>query len=57
MQTPGLLAGVQAELRRRIAAYGPASVVEAADYLAPAQLDHAGLEGAILMALRRAPAP
>ena len=57
MQTPGLLAGVQVELRRRIAPYGPASLVEAADYLSPAQLDHAGLEGAILMALRRAPAP
>ena len=50
MDTPGLLSSLHAELRRRIGVYGPIAAVRAHDYLSPAQLSHAGLEGAMQMA-------
>ena len=50
MDTPGLLPSIRAELRRRVCVYGPVAAVQSDDYLAPAQLSHAGLEGAIIMA-------
>ena len=50
MSTPGLLGEVEAKAREAVAGYGSAVVMGQADYLAPAQLEHAGLEGAMLMA-------
>ncbi len=52
MDTPGLRASVHEGLRRRIRVYGPISAVEPADYLVAPALEHAGLEGAVLMARR-----
>ena len=50
MSTPGLLAEVEAKAREAVAGYGSAAVMGESGYLAPAQLEHAGLEGAMLMA-------
>ena len=50
MSTPGLLAEVEFAARRAVAGYGSAVVMGAAGYLVPAALEHAGLEGALLMA-------
>jgi fructokinase len=50
MSTPGLIAEVEAAARRRINGYGAAVVMGEAGYLAPAQREHAGLDGAMLMA-------
>ncbi|QXQ07931.1 ROK family protein [Sphingosinicellaceae bacterium] len=53
MKTPGLIAAVDAALRRSIGKYGVGTTLEAPDFLIAARLSHAGLEGALLMA--RAP--
>lgn len=50
MSTSGLLAEVEARAREAVAGYGSAVVMGEAGYLAPAELEHAGLEGAMLMA-------
>lgn len=50
MSTPGLLAEVEVKAREAVAGYGSAAVMGESGYLAPAQLEHAGLEGAMLMA-------
>ncbi len=50
MGTPGLLVRIHDKLRARIRIYGPIAAVASAGYLAPAQLEHSGLEGAVLMA-------
>ena len=50
MSTPGLLAEVEAAARRAVAGYGSVAVMGSEGYLVPAALEHAGLEGALLMA-------
>jgi len=50
MSTPGLLAQVEAQARRAVAGYGSAVLIGEDGYLVPASLEHAGLEGAMLMA-------
>lgn len=50
MSTPGLIAEVEAEARRRLNGYGAGVVMGEGGYLVPAALADAGLEGAMLMA-------
>jgi fructokinase len=50
MSTPGLLSEVEARAREAVAGYGSEIVMGETGYLAPATLEHAGLEGAMLMA-------
>ena len=57
MQTAGLLAAIDAELRRNLGGYGVGTALDAPDFLVPAALAHAGLEGALLMARRVAVDP
>ncbi len=52
MSTPGLVGEVEARLRLELNGYGAAGVAAAPGYLAPAALEHAGLEGALIMARR-----
>lgn len=52
MSTPGLLAEVEAQARAAVAGYGSAVVMGEGGYVVPAALEHAGLEGALLMARR-----
>lgn len=50
MSTPGLLAEVEVKAREAVAGYGSAAVMGEGGYLASAELEHAGLEGAMLIA-------
>ncbi|GLK47877.1 fructokinase [Brevundimonas intermedia] len=50
MSTPGLIAEVEAAARRRINGYGAAVVMGEGGYLVVAEREHAGLDGAMLMA-------
>ncbi|WP_395943217.1 ROK family protein [Brevundimonas sp.] len=50
MSTPGLIAEVEAAARRWVNGYGSAVVMGEGGYLVPAALEHAGLDGAMLMA-------
>mgnify|MGYP001247246310 CR=1 FL=1 len=54
MSTTGLLAEVETRARAAVAGYGSAAVMGEDGYLVPAALEHAGLEGALLMARRLA---
>jgi fructokinase len=46
----GLMGAVRTELRAQLGSYGGADAIDTASYLVPAELRHAGLEGAVLMA-------
>lgn len=50
MSTPGLIAEVEAAARRRVNGYGAAVVMGEGGYLVAAEREHAGLDGAMLMA-------
>jgi fructokinase len=50
MSTPGLIAEIEARMRQELNAYGAAIVAGASGYLVAAELEHAGLEGAVMMA-------
>ena len=50
MSTPGLIAEVEAAARRRINGYGASVVMGEGGYLVAAEREHAGLDGAMLMA-------
>jgi fructokinase len=50
MSTPGLIAEIEAEARRRVNGYGAAVVMGEGGYLVAAEREHAGLDGAMLMA-------
>jgi fructokinase len=50
MSTPGLIAEVEAAARRRVNGYGSAVVMGEGGYLVAAEREHAGLDGAMLMA-------
>ncbi|MFN7128024.1 MAG: ROK family protein [Brevundimonas sp.] len=50
MSTPGLIAEVEAAARGRINGYGAAVVMGEGGYLVAAEREHAGLDGAMLMA-------
>lgn len=50
MSTPGLIAEVEAAARRRVNGYGSAVVMGEGGYLVAAEREHAGLDGALLMA-------
>lgn len=50
MSTPGLLVEIEARMRLELNHYGAAIVLDTPSYLAAAELDHAGLEGALIMA-------
>ena len=50
MSAPGIIADIDASLRRSIGSYGVGTAFAAPDFLVPASLAHAGLEGALLMA-------
>ncbi|MDO9608468.1 MAG: ROK family protein [Brevundimonas sp.] len=50
MSTRGLIAEVEAAARRRVNGYGSAVVMGEGDYLVAAEREHAGLDGAMLMA-------
>ena len=50
MQAPGLIAAIDAALRRDMGSYGAGTALDAPDFLVAAALPHAGLEGALLMA-------
>jgi len=50
MGTPGLLARLRAAMARSLAGYGVGETAGRADFCALAALEHAGLEGAVLMA-------
>lgn len=52
---PGLLARIDASMRVALGSYG-AGVIAGAGYVAPAQLAHPGLEGALILAQRLSPA-
>ena len=47
---PVEIRAVLSAAREAVAGYGSAAVMGESGYLAPAQLEHAGLEGAMLMA-------
>lgn len=50
MSTPGLIIEVEAAARRRVNGYGSAVVMGEGGYLVAAEREHAGLDGAMLMA-------
>lgn len=50
MSTPGLIPEVEAAARRRVNGYGAAIVMGEGGYLVAAEREHAGLDGALLMA-------
>jgi len=50
MSTPGLIIEVEAAARRRVNGYGSAVVMGEGGYLVAAEREHAGLDGALLMA-------
>lgn len=50
MSTPGLIAEIETRMHRELNGYGAGIVAEAPRYLAAAELEHAGLEGALIMA-------
>lgn len=50
MSTPGLIPEIEARMRQELNGYGAGVVVEETGYLAAAELEHAGLEGALIMA-------
>jgi fructokinase len=50
MSTPGLIPEIEARMRLELNGYGAGVVAEAPGYLAAAELEHAGLEGALIMA-------
>lgn len=50
MSTPGLLPQIEARMRLELNNYGAVAVAESSPYLAAAKLEHAGLEGALIMA-------
>jgi fructokinase len=50
MRTPGLLARLRAAMERSLAGYGVGEAAGRADFCVLAALEHAGLEGAVLMA-------
>jgi fructokinase len=50
MSTPGLIAEVEAAARHRVNGYGAAVVMGKSGYLVAAEREHAGLDGAMLMA-------
>lgn len=50
MSTPGLIPEIEARMRLELNGYGAAIVAETPGYLAAAELEHAGLEGALIMA-------
>lgn len=50
MSTPGLLSDIENRMRLELNHYGALAVAETSPYLAAAELEHAGLEGALIMA-------
>ena len=50
MNAPGLIAAIDAALRRDMGTYGAGTMLSAPDFLVPSSFRHAGLEGALLMA-------
>lgn len=50
MSTPGLIAEIEARMRLELNGYGAGVVAQAPGYLVAAELEHAGLEGALIMA-------
>ena len=50
MSTPGLLSEIEARMRRDLNNYGALAVAERSPYVVAAALEHAGLEGAMIMA-------
>lgn len=50
MSTPGLLSEIENRMRLELNHYGALAVAEASPYLVAAELEHAGLEGALIMA-------
>ncbi|MGK6319284.1 ROK family protein [Sphingomonas sp. DT-204] len=52
MTTPGLLDATAGELRAALGGYGVGPAANAPDFVVPAMLENAGLEGALLMARR-----
>jgi fructokinase len=54
MSTPGLVPEIEARMRIALNHYGAAIVAEAPGYVAAAELEHAGLEGALILARQAA---
>ena len=50
MSTPGLLSEIEARMRLELNQYGAVAVADVSPYLVAAELEHAGLEGALIMA-------
>ena len=50
MSTPGLLSEIEARMRLELNDYGASVVAEGGPYIVAAALEHAGLEGALIMA-------
>lgn len=50
MAAPGLVSEIEARMRLELNGYGAATVADSRPYLAAAELEHAGLEGALIMA-------
>lgn len=52
MSEPDLVSAIQTALRIELNGYGAGVIAQAPDYLVAAELEHAGLEGALMMARR-----